>query len=273
MARAVQAALGPAYAGALGEGAVTPQRGGRGASQPTPDMETVMPPCRVAFSPEVENLKPDRARLKALTGGDLQSWRPLYGHPRSGVPTVTLWLLGNKPPQGLGLTDEAMLERVRAVPYPEVPEKERDPGLVEAFHGASGDAQKRRQALAAKLVRLVAGLEPGVPPEAPLEVREANNALRDTDLGPVGCWLRDNVTVGDTGDVLASAALKTAIWDAFDVPEDADRVEGLTWQKTVELLRELHGLGPAEKQSLPGGKRDRGWRGLKLNTDDQQQRS
>ena len=102
LARAVQAALGPAYAGALGEGAVTPQRGGRGANQATPDMETVMPPRRIAFSPEVENLKPDPARLKALTGGDLQSWRPLYGHPRSGVPTATLWLLGNKPLPGSG---------------------------------------------------------------------------------------------------------------------------------------------------------------------------
>ena len=121
LARAGQAALGPAYAGALADGAITPQRGGRGANQATPDMETVMAPRRVAFSPEVENLRPDPTRLKALTGGDLQAWRPLYGHPRSGVPTASVWLLGNKPPQGLGLTDPAMLERVRAVPYRRYP--------------------------------------------------------------------------------------------------------------------------------------------------------
>lgn len=263
LARAVQAALGPAYAGALGEGAITPQRGGRGANQATPDMEALMPPRRVVFSPEVENLKPDPARVKALTGGDLQTWRPLYGHPRHGIPTASLWLLGNQAPTGLGLTDPAMAERIRAVPYPEVPENEQVDGLMEAFDGNSAGARKRRQALVAKLVKLAAAQAPGWPPKPVLAVLEAVDRLREEDLGPVGVWLRDNVSKGDTNHVLASADLKAALWEAFEVPTDADRVEGMTWQETVALHGQLHNLGPAQRETT-GGRRIRGWRGLTL---------
>ena len=265
LARAVQAALGPWYAGALAEGAIAPQRGGRGANQATPDMETVMAPRRVVFGPEVESLKPDRARLKALTGGDLQAWRPLYGHPREGGPTASLWLLGNKAPTGLGLTDPAMVERIRAVPYPEVPEDQRDPGLVEAFDGNSPEARKRRQALTARLVRLAAGMEPGRPPEPALEVLAAVDRLRNDDLGAVGVWLRDSIQRGDPDYVLTSAGLWETLKRDFDQPESAERVEGLTWAQVVRQAREIHGLPETDRVTTPNG-RARGWRGWKLKT-------
>ena len=245
LARAVQAALGPGYAGALADGAITPQRGGRGANQATPDMESVMPPRRVAFSPEVENLKPDSARVKALTGGDQQAWRPLYGNPRYGVPTASVWLLGNKPPTGLGLTDPAMLERVRAVPYPEVPRNKRDAGLVEAFHGDSPGVRERRQALAARLIRRAAALKPGQPPKPTPVVSEAIDRLRDADLGPVGVWLRDTIQTPE--DMLTMAPPPAALIRGCGAPgavELAGDVDG-------ERLRPfgvadlLHALGRA----------------------------
>ena len=267
LARAVQAALGPGYAGALADGAITPQRGGRGANQATPDMETVMAPRRVAFSPEVENLRPDPTRLKALTGGDQQAWRPLYGNPRYGVPTASVWLLGNKPPTGLGLTDPAMLERVRAIPYPEVPKNARDPALVEAFHGTGTEARKRRQALTAKLVKRATALAPGSPPEPALAVLEAVDALRDDDLGPIGCWLRDNVQKGSPEEVLTSAGLWAALHSELGAAADADRVEGLTRTQVVTLARSVHRLPKADRVTTPTGQRVRGWPGWKLVAD------
>ena len=240
LARAVQAALGAAYAGALADGAITPQRGGRGANQATPDMEAVMGPRRVVFSPEVENLQPDTARVKALTGGDLQSWRRLYGHPQAQVPTASLWLLGNKPPQGLGLTDPAMLERIRAVPYSPIPEQERDPRLIEAFHGDSPAAQKRRQALTAKLVRIATILTPGNPPQPALEVLNAVDELREADPGPVGVWLtRQREQKRPRRCARLDRAESSALGGVSTPPNDSDRVEGLTWQRTVALFREL----------------------------------
>ncbi|MCY4086521.1 MAG: hypothetical protein OXG37_06455 [Actinomycetia bacterium] len=90
LARAVQASLGLNYAGALADGAITPQRGGRGANQATPDMETVMPPRRVAFSPEVENLKPapppQGAHQRRPAGVASAVWAPPVRCPnRAGV--------------------------------------------------------------------------------------------------------------------------------------------------------------------------------------------
>ncbi|MCY4087481.1 MAG: hypothetical protein OXG37_11545 [Actinomycetia bacterium] len=224
-----------------------------------------MAPRRLVFGPEVDNLKPDRARIKALTGGDLQSWRPLYGQPRFGVPTASLWLLGNKAPTGLGLTDPAMLERVRAVPYPEVPKDQRDSALVEAFDGNSPAARKRRQALAARLVKLAAGLKPGRPPELIPEVFEAVDRLREDDLGAVGVWLRDTIQRGSPDDALTSAGLWEALKRDFGQQESAERVDGLTRAQVVTLARDIHGLPETDRVTTHDG-RARGWRGWKLDT-------
>ena len=89
-------------------------------------MESVTPPRRFAFSPQVVNLRPDPSRLKALTDGDQQAWRRLYQGVRYNVPTAQLVLTGNTAPQALGLTENAILDRARAVPYPALPEAKRE---------------------------------------------------------------------------------------------------------------------------------------------------
>ena len=231
LARAVQAALGPAYAGRVRGGGdhAAAGRPGRQPGDPGHGGPDATEAGRVQPRGREPQTRP--ARVKALTGGDLQTWRPLYGHPRHGIPTASLWLLGNQAPTGLGLTDPAMAERIRAVPYPEVPENEQVDGLIEAFDGNSAGARKRRQALVAKLVRLAAAQAPGWLPKPVLAVLEAVDRLREEDLGPVGVWLRDDVSKGDTNHVLASADLKAALWEAFEVPTDADRVEDMTGRR------------------------------------------
>ena len=262
---AVRVSLGTCYADALAEGAITPTRGGRGANSATPDMATVMPPRRLAVAAEVENLRPDRARLKALTGGDPQAWRPLYKGIRTDVPSASLLLYGNSAP-ALGLDDPALVERTRAVPYPAIPEGERDPRLMGAWDGDDLEAVRRRQALAAKLVHHAAKHEPGSPPEPPDEALAALDRIREEDIGEVGVWLKDHVREGSEDDVLTVPELKQAISDALGAEGDgADwRCHGLTWQKVVAKLKTQHPVGPSGSVRPSGGQKARGWKGWKL---------
>ena len=266
LAKAVQASLGPAYAGALADGAITPQRGGRGANNATPDLESIMAPRRLAFSAEVENLKPDVARLKAVTGGDLQAWRRLYENLQYGVPTATVALMGNKPPEYLGLDDPALLERIRAVPYPAIEKSARNDRLFAAFESDDSEAVKRRQALIARLVKETSLTKTGSPPAPPGAVKSEIDRLRDLELGEVGVWLRDHVHRAD-GCLLTTASLKQAISDALGAEgEDAEwRVDGLSWQKLVAQLRRLHDMGPVGSVRPPGGEKERGWNGWRVD--------
>ena len=265
LANAVTASLGP-YAGALATGALTPDRSGHGARSATPDMESVMPPRRLAFGPEVEKMNPDTARLKALTGADLQAWRLLYQNLSQSEPTATLVLTGNRTPERLGLDDPAVVERVRAIPYPALPKADRDSRLLGAFSGGTAGSQRRRQALATKLVRHATSHESGMPPEPPHSVLAAIDAARDAELGAIGIWLRDHVRPGKPDDVLTTDALRDALTEALGATGDSTSWEcdGLSWRKVTAKLRRMHaGLGNAEV--VRGGKHSaRGWRGWRL---------
>lgn len=264
IARAVAAALG-CYAGPLAEGAIAPTRGGRGANAPTPDMASIMPPRRLALGAEVEKMRPDVARLKAATGGDPLPRRELYQPLSEGVPTATLVLFGNQAPERLGLDDQAVVDRARAVPYPGLPEGERDSRLVNAWNGDDPEAVRRRQAVAAKLVRHAANQTPGVPPEPPAEVLAYVDELREADIGEVGVWLRDRVRRGSEGDVLAAAEVHRAIGDALGAEGEGKdwRVDGLSRQQVTVKLRNLHGLGQSKSHTV-NGVSVRGWRGWRI---------
>ena len=261
---AVRVSLGTCYADALAEGAITPTRGGRGANSATPDMATVMPPRRLAVAAEVENLRPDRARLKALTGGDPQAWRPLYKGIRTDVPSASLMLYGNSAP-ALGLDDPALAERTRAVPYPPIPESERDEGLIHAFESDRPGAVKRRQALAAKLVRHAAKLTPGSPPKPPTEALAELDRIREEDIGEVGVWLRDNIRRGAEGNILTSNDVHTAIGATFSTEGEGRewRVDGMSRQQVTARLRKLHKLPPAKQHRTKSGI-VRGWAGWRI---------
>ena len=76
---------------------------------------------------------------------------------------------------------------------PALAKDDRDVRLVDAFASGTPGSRKRRQALAAKLVRHAADLEPGLPPEPPLAVLAKLDELRADALGPAGLWMRDHV--------------------------------------------------------------------------------
>lgn len=69
--------------------------------------------------------------VKAVTGGDTITARPLYGDFIEFRPAFKLWLATNHLPTVRG-TDEAIWRRIRTVPFDvTIPAEERDPHLVE----------------------------------------------------------------------------------------------------------------------------------------------
>ena len=244
-----------------------PNRSGRGAESATPSLASVMPPRRLAFGPEIEKERPDPAKLKAITGADLQGWRLLYDNFSDQTPTATLVLSGNKAPERLGLDDPAIVDRCKAVPYPPLAKADRDPRLVDAFKPDTPGSQQRRQALAAKLIRHAAKLTPGTPPEPPLAVLAEVDKLRERELGPTGLWLRDHLRPGREHDTATTVELKQEIGDALGAEgEGSDwRLDGQTWQQVLSKVKRIHPMiGNTESVRPSGGQACRGWKGWTL---------
>ena len=262
LVQAVKAALGP-YVSALGSGAVSPQRRGGNA---TPDMGTVMPPVRIAFSPETEDLWVDVARVKALTGSDSQSWRGLYQAPRTQRPTAAVWLVGNELPRNMDALaeNEAAVSRLRIVSYESIPEDQRDPAMLSAFDPETEGSAARRQALVAALV-VRAVEQAGVPPMMPARIAETTQRLVDASRGEAGEWIRTAIEPSSTtAEVLGTTQLWEAAQAAAGVGK-ADLVWGKSRQQIVELTRLIHELPPSRPtHSSALGKKIRGWRGWRL---------
>ena len=271
-AKAIQHALGP-YANAIGEGVLRPSRRQVGA---TPDMEGVMPPTRIAFAPEIEGIELDRARVKALSGQDQQTWRPLWQPPRQGTPSATVVLQGNGlPVGGFGAEgDPALRERLRVIPVAAVSEGERDPQLRRAFHLETPGSVERRQALAALLVRMAAGMGDGRPPDIPDAVKDATARLLAADLGDEGVWLRDAVVRDPLGKLAADS-----LWTCASMAENghvanARTVFGMDRTQFTLKAREIHGLPPTKSVKVPVGTEGqlrvaRGWTGVRLSDEAQ----
>ena len=262
LVQAVQAAFGP-YVGSLGDGAVSPKRRGGAA---TPDMGTVMPPVRIAFSAEIEDLWVDVARVKALTGSDSQSWRDLYQSPRTQRPTAAVWLVGNELPRNMDelAENEAAVSRMRIVAYEPIPPELQDPAMLAAFDFETAGSVERRQALVAALV-LRAVEQAGVPPMMPARIAETTQRLIDSSRGEAGECVRSAVERGDElSDVLGTTQLWEAAQAAAGGPK-GDLVWGKSRQQIVELLRMVHDLPPSRPvHSSALGKKVRGWRGWRL---------
>ena len=261
LSESIGAAIG-AYGSALSAGAIS--RGWHTANAATPDMCSVMPPYRLARSAEMSGLRIDPERAKALSAGDRQSYRQLYGAPQEGVPSATMLFTGNTLPESTQwLADEALLERLRVLTYPVVPNEARAPHMAAAFTlGAGQEGRARRQALIAKLVQYVVRhcleVGPDSPPEMPDALWEDSERAKDDAHGPLGTALRLLVAPSQAGDSVTTDAVWERLQIAFAVKDD--KIEGLTRRQITRLLAAMHELGPASVLSVDGKAR-RGWRG------------
>lgn len=121
-----------------------------------PELFDLMAPVRVASVAEIAGLDLDIERLKALSGGDMMSYRRPYQRAQSqGVATATLVAMRNPPVAGstapLGLADEGLAARIRIIATPPLVGPP-DTTLATKFAEQSGKGRIRRQAMIARLV-------------------------------------------------------------------------------------------------------------------------
>ena len=146
---------------------------------------------RLAIEDEPNPQTFDAPRLKNITGGGIMDWKPLNGQWRSGLLTATPIFFTNdlaSVPK-LGLSDEALVDRLAIVRFPNIPDEQKAkfPNLE-----AVKDDPKFRSALFARLVRAAADASlrceedsdhpPALIPEVASQIREA----RERESGDIG---------------------------------------------------------------------------------------
>ena len=203
--------------------------------------------------------------LKSLTGGDPDSVRDVGEKAGPSRPaTATIFVAANPPDfDRLDLTDSALEDRARILPYPSLPAGQRNPSVLNTVQ----HNPKARQAMLAMLVRAAMAFagNPFPPADIP-SVVEAVEDRRQASIGEVGQWLRDNLVVSGRGDhLLATDELVEAL--AVDYPaDDKGRYAGQTRKNVLAMAREVVQGMPAAKVGSIGGKKRRYYRGVRLAT-------
>lgn len=73
--------------------------------------------CRIVTASEIsDGTRLNEARIKAVTGGDPITARPLYGHLFTYNPTFHIWLAANHKPEIRGV-DDGIWRRVKCIPF------------------------------------------------------------------------------------------------------------------------------------------------------------
>ena len=161
--------------------------------------------------------------------------------------TATIFQTINQPDlQRLDLTDEALADRTRIIPYPELPGE-----LEEGFaREVQTDPDCRRAMLALLVQEAVTAVHP---PKSIQSVAEATLAQREQSLGEVGRWIQRRLRVTGQGkDRLSLDALFAELSES--VPPAGDKWEAMTRQAVLGLARELVTGFPTRKSIRIDGK-------------------
>ena len=204
--------------------------------------------------------------LKTLTGGDYDSIRDVGEKAGPSRPaTATVFVAANPPDfDRLDLTDSALEDRARILPYPTLPNDRRNPDVLNTVQ----NDPKARQTMLAMMVRsATAFAENPYPPADIPSVVEAVEERRQASIGEVGQWLRDNVVVTRRGDhLLTTDDLISALAITYP-PDDKGRYAGQSRKNVLAMAREVVAGLPAAKVSSVGGHKGRGYRGVRLATE------
>ena len=264
---AIQQALGE-EAGTVSADAIRPQRRG-GKEGPTPERESLVTK-RVVTAVEVERWTFDSGRLKALAGGgDFISVQPKYQKERKAQVTAAIILAANELPR-FGLTDAAVADRLRVVPYPAVPESRKKLDVLQAFK-ADGDT-KVKQAMLALLVRYAAQNPPGVDIPLPKVIQRERDAAVHAEQGEFGEWLHHALIEDAHGKVSAPQ-----IWEAWatyvgETDTEQQIIGDVRRPDVPKRVRELFNLGPAVMLRFSPTQIKRGWSGYRLATPEEYQK-
>ena len=163
---------------------------------------------RISYRKSIEpppNLDPQR--LKNQSGGEKVSFRRLYENDTIEKRATATKFLAFNPDDvpNLNWTSKATCDRLRALPYPSLPEGERDLNLPKRL-----DTKRAQQAMVALLVRYAVA-SPMPPADIP-SVAGLREELRDESLGEAGPWLKTALVRAPehVGGVVSTAEL----WEA-----------------------------------------------------------
>ena len=259
---AVGKALGD-HAGFIAAGAIAARKYAGG---PEPELEAFTNRRLMFYSEPPPNL--DHQRLKNQSGGDVVTFRRMYEGDQVEKPTMAtrVFACNRDDVPSMKWTDKATFERLRALPYPALPQGERDLNLPRRLN-----TKRARQAIAALLVRYaVANPEP---PEDIPSVAGLREELRAEEVGDAGTWLKTVLVPAPSQSGYGIGT--TELWEAAraasgNTPDST--AWGYTRQRFVVLAKQLHGLEPPQPVRLgPTKKLQNGWRGWRLATDEEQQ--
>ena len=254
---ALQAAFG-LYASTVSEDAFTRRR--NNSSGLSPSVRNLIAPKRLAFLPEANKALYDAERLKSISGADRITWRPLYRGERTDAVTATIIMSANHLPR-LDGTDEALMSRMRVLPYDSIPESERDASMISAFIGNGEQAVEARQALVAMIIR--AGIMMMSNPKIPKIVKLATDDAMSDLIGEAGIWIQENV-VHKPNNTLSTKALWQAVCSALGGLEGDKQVGGLSRHGVVKLVSGKFGKTQKIRCRRLGNKLARGWKGVDL---------
>ena len=218
------------------------------------------PPYRFALFLEIAITRTSAEGIKRKTGNDSQSVRAPYEEEVEIKNTATMfWFCNPGTAPRLRLQDEALADRLRVLPYPSVPEDQRDLGLV---NRVEGDDNFER-AFLARLVAAAAAEKPGEPPDEPAVVRRATDDKISDDIGEFGEFSR-RLVLDETSRLTVAEAWSAWCAQCGASSEMESEAGGITRTGLSRKLRE-YDLGlPRPRLIKVSGKQARGWLGWRL---------
>ena len=218
---------------------------------------------RIATASDIPtNRKLDTPLLKRISGTEYLATRDVGMRAEAEkVATATLFIAMN--PGGLevmDLTDLGLFERIRILPYPELPpDRPKDRDL--AMNVISEPAI--RQAMLALLVRHAVANR--WPPDDIPSVAQAREVARNDALGDAGDWIRNYVVKGRPMEVVMTNDVWAAALAAAGDGGDGTTAFGLKRIAFIKRVGQLTGGGSA-KSHWTGNRSARGWAGWKMLT-------
>jgi putative DNA primase/helicase len=203
---------------------------------------------RLAVAQEAESrFRLHGARLKQLTGGDVIAARPIFGAPFNFLSKAKIVIVSNRKPE-LDAYDDALRRRVRLIPFDHVvPERRRDPYLVDKLVGELPGILNR-------LARAGADFAAGriATPDSVLVATEGYLSEKDH----VAAFL-DEHTVAEP----EAKVPKSQLYEGYAAWSQAECVPSIG-QREFTLLLRRKGYEDTRSSST------RGWRGLRLRDAD-----
>ena len=256
----VASAIGD-HAGFIAIGAIAERKYAGG---PEPELEAFTNRRLMFYSEPPANL--DYKRGKNQAGGDVVAYRKMR---RDDIiekrTTATRFFVCNPDDvPTLPLDKEAVFDRVRTLPYPALPESERDLMLPDRLN-----TKAARQAMAALLVRYAVA-NPAPPADIP-SVAAMREEMRAEGAGEAGAWLQTALVKAPEQMGLSTAELWGATRAASGNTPDG-LAFGYTRRQFIPFARQLLNLPPPRIHRMGTDmKAQNGWRGWRLATDEEQQ--